>query len=288
MHTSKFFKAARIADGVTSIAGLGGEVCYLVTGSERALLIDTLTGVGNLKAFCMELTDLPITVVNTHGHVDHCGGNFDFGACRIHPADIELMYEHGAVEQRFGFVSGMQATAEEPVAIDRSMLPEPCAVKTLPVYDGDVFDLGGRRIEVIGVPGHTFGTIVLLDRDLRIVFSGDACNVNTLLFLPHSTSIEEYRESLLHFRSFLPAFDGLYGGHGPGPVPVRIIDEAITLCEEILARTDDAVASQFIGRDCLYGKKAEMFRRLDGKLANIAYSLDNLVKPERMKVIAGM
>lgn len=288
MHTSKFFKASRVAEGVTSIAGLGGEICYLVTGQERALLIDTLTGVGNLKAFCMELTDLPVTVVNTHGHVDHCGGNFDYGSCYIHPADIGLMYEHGAVEQRFGFVSGMQAAAPEPVALNRSMLPEPCCIKTFPVYDGDVFDLGGKQLEVIGVPGHTFGTIVLLDRDLRLVFSGDACNVNTLLFLPHSTSIEEYRESLLHFKTFQTAFDGMYGGHGPGPVPICIIDEAIELCDQILARTDDAVKSQFIGRECLYGKKAEMFRRVDGKLANIAYSLDNLVKPVRRRVIAGM
>jgi glyoxylase-like metal-dependent hydrolase (beta-lactamase superfamily II) len=59
----------------------------------KALLIDSLIGAGNLRAFCRELTDLPITLVNTHGHVDHTGGNFDFDECYIHPNDISLMYE---------------------------------------------------------------------------------------------------------------------------------------------------------------------------------------------------
>lgn len=56
---SKFFRAEKIYDNVTRIAGLGGEQCYLVEGSEKALLIDGLAGVGSLKAFVRELTDLP-------------------------------------------------------------------------------------------------------------------------------------------------------------------------------------------------------------------------------------
>ena len=60
MSESKFFKAQSILPGVTCITGLGMENCYLVEGSEKALLIDTLTGVGNLKAFVRELTDLPV------------------------------------------------------------------------------------------------------------------------------------------------------------------------------------------------------------------------------------
>ena len=47
------------------IAGMGGELCYLVEGTERALLIDGLSGVGSLKAFVRELTELPVTMVIT-------------------------------------------------------------------------------------------------------------------------------------------------------------------------------------------------------------------------------
>ena len=91
---SKFFKAEKIYDNVTLIAGLGGEQSYLIEGSEKALLIDGLAGVGSLKAFVRELTDLPVTLVNTHGHVDHIGADFEYGEVYIDPADIALLYEH--------------------------------------------------------------------------------------------------------------------------------------------------------------------------------------------------
>ena len=66
MYESKFFKARKIYDNVTLITGLGGEQAFLLEGSEKALLIDGLSGVGSLKAFVRELTELPVTLVNTH------------------------------------------------------------------------------------------------------------------------------------------------------------------------------------------------------------------------------
>ncbi len=282
MHTSRFFKASKIFDNVTLISGLGGEQCYLVEGEKKALLIDGLSGVGSLKSFVRELTDLPVQIVNTHGHVDHCGANFEYGECLIHPADIRLMYDHSDPLMRLNFARSGAMFRPLPVEPTLEDVIPPRAVKTFPVFDGDSLDLGGVTLEVIGVPGHSFGTIVLLDRARRVVYSGDACNANTLLFLEGSASIEEYRESLLHFKSFQPEFDGMYGGHGPGPVPNTIIDEAIELCEEILKGTDDQIEGASIGRPCLYAKaKDDHFRRLDGKLANIAYSRENIRKKER-------
>jgi glyoxylase-like metal-dependent hydrolase (beta-lactamase superfamily II) len=274
---SKFFGTQEIAPHTTAIIGLGNELCYLLEGKTRALLIDALIGVGNLRAFCRELTDLPITVVNTHGHVDHIGGIFDFDECYIHPNDIPLIYE--TEELRVGYVkNGIKNSGKKIVLLENDFtVIKP--MKTFPIYDGFVFDLGERNIEVITVPGHTMGTVVLLDRSNRIVFSGDACNANTLLFLPHSTSIEEYRESLLRFKKFQPYFDVMWGGHSLYAVPNVIIDEAIELCDEIVAGTDDAFGSEHLGRPCFYGKKKDAnFKRLDGKIANIAYSKDKINK----------
>ena len=76
---SQFFRAKKIYDNVTLIAGLGGEQSYLIEGREKAMLIDGLAGVGSLKVFVRELTDLPVTLVNTHGHVDHIGADFEYG-----------------------------------------------------------------------------------------------------------------------------------------------------------------------------------------------------------------
>ncbi len=277
MRKSKFFRAEKLFDNVTAIAGLAGELCFLVEGSEKALLIDTLVGVGSLKAYVRELTDLPVQVVNTHGHLDHCGGNFEYGACYLHPADIGLLYNHSDPAGRLAFAKqGALPGGFQPLPED--VVP-PCPLKTYPVYDGDVFDLGGVSLEVIGVPGHSRGAIVLLDRARRVVYSGDACNCNTLLFIEGATSIEEYKESLLHFKTFQPDFDVMYGGHGLVPVPKEIIDDAVSLCEEIMAGTDDGEPGETVGRPCLYAKKKRPnFTRLDGGLANIAYRKDGIWK----------
>ena len=220
---SKFFTSRKIFDNVTQIGGLGGELCYLIEGSEKALLIDGLTGVGSLKAFVRECTDLPVTLVLTHGHVDHAGASFEYGECYVNPADVALLYEHGDIDKRYEFVMGGGKPEGAFVPKKEDVVP-PCAVKTLPVQDGDVFDLGGVQIEAIAVPGHTVGTMVYLDRARRVLYSGDACNANTLLGLPCSTTVETYAKSLDHLATYLKGIDKFYGGHGLQAVPAYIVD----------------------------------------------------------------
>ena len=282
MYESKFFKARRIYDNVTLITGLGGEQSFLIEGSDKALLIDGLSGVGSLKAFVRELTELPVTLVNTHGHVDHIGADFEYKEVYIAPEDIPLMYAHSDMEMRLGFAKSGAMFAPLPTEPKLSDVTVPGPVKTLPMKDGDIFDLGGVKLDVIAVPGHTRGTVVFLDRDRRIVYSGDACNRNTLVYGEESASIEEFKESLLHFKEFQPDFDGLWGGHGGAMEQPEIIDSAIALCDEIMAGTDDAVeAVGFTGKACWYAKeKDQYYRRLDGGTANIAYSKDRIWKKD--------
>ena len=282
MYESKFFKARRIYDNVTLITGLGGEQSFLIEGSDKALLIDGLSGVGSLKAVVRELTELPVTLVNTHGHVDHIGADFEYKEVYIAPEDIPLMYAHSDMEMRLGFAKSGAMFAPLPTEPKLSDVTVPGPVKTLPMKNGDIFDLGGVKLEVIAVPGHTRGTVVFLDRDRRIVYSGDACNRNTLVYGEESASIEEFKESLLHFKEFQPAFDGLWGGHGGAMEQPEIIDSAIALCDEIMAGTDDAVeAVGFTGKACWYAKeKDQYYRRLDGGTANIAYSKDRIWKKD--------
>lgn len=288
---NKFFTAVQITPTATRIAGMGGELCYLVEGTERALLIDGLTGVGSLKAFVRELTELTVIMAATHGHIDHTGAGWEFGELFMNPDDIALMYqdEHCKEEKRLNFVKfagGPNVVHRtEPVLCD---VPIPHALKTYPVYEGNVFDLGGTKLEVIQVPGHTYGTIVLLNREERVVFSGDACNVNTLLCLEGSTTVEEYLESLRHFATFTDSFDGMYGGHGEFEVPVSAIYDAIAMCERILEGTDEKIEAQSIdGSPSLLGSaRKEDFMPLCGGWANIMYSKD-MIRKRNSPVIKG-
>lgn len=69
----------------------GESTCYLIQGTERALLLDTVNGQENLHDIVRTLTDLPLVVVNTHGHGDHIGGNVFFEEAWLHPADNEVV-----------------------------------------------------------------------------------------------------------------------------------------------------------------------------------------------------
>lgn len=281
---SKFFQSKKIYDNVTLIQGLGGVQCYLVEGQERALLIDGLTGVGSLRAYVRELTDLPVMVVITHGHIDHTGVAYEYKECFINPDDIVLMYSktHSDSAGRLGFATG---GGQKPGFGMEDVFPA-VPVKTYPVYDGDVFDLGGTSLEVIQVPGHTRGTVVLLDRDNKTIYSGDACNANTLLGLEGSTSIEEYLESLQHLKAYDGEYEVMWGGHGPMSVPKSIVDDSIRLCEQILARTDDQIPTKSVGgADCLLAKKrGDNYLPVEGGFCNIVYSDERLHKEPKKPI----
>lgn len=48
----------------------------------------------DLRAIVRSLTELPVTVVNTHGHCDHIFGNVYFDEAWLHPADLPIAKDH--------------------------------------------------------------------------------------------------------------------------------------------------------------------------------------------------
>ena len=280
---TKFFHSRKIDDGLTQIAGLAGEKAYLVEGENYALLIDGLTGVGSLKAFVRELTEKPVVMVATHGHMDHVGAAWEYGELFIHPDDMAAIYtdRHTGEERRFLFATTFAKFGvpfrTEPTMAD--VIPA-CAIKTYPVYQGDVFDLGGTMLEVIHVPGHTYGSIMLLDRKRRVVFGGDGLNGNTLLNLVESASVEEYYNSLLGLKKYYDVFDGFWNGHDTQIIPKSIVDDGLRLCTMILNRTDDAIAHDdiFGGASLMASGIGADGRPTYGGLCNIQYKEERLLK----------
>jgi enterochelin esterase family protein len=192
------FTTKTIADGAWHIQDSRGGVVYLVAGRERALLIDTGWGVGDLPAHVATLTALPLSVVNTHGHRDHSSGNRQFDEVYIHTADLPLAVESAA--------------------------------KLIPIYDGYTFDLGGREIRVIGVSGHSPGSICLLDKEARILYSGDSPRPGPIwLHLETSLSVQEFCLSLSRLATFAGEFDIIAPSHGE-PVPAGTTLDDLVAC----------------------------------------------------------
>ena len=68
------YRVEKIADGTWRIDEGGLDALYVVEGADRAVLIDTGSGTGDLDALVRSLTEKPYEVYLTHGHVDHAGG----------------------------------------------------------------------------------------------------------------------------------------------------------------------------------------------------------------------
>ena len=194
---------------------------YLVEGKDSALLIDTGYGYGDLKAYVKTLTQLPIIVVNTHGHGDHNGNNSQFSKIYAHSADFNMLNASYNKEKRKKAVASGEAVAP-PVL--------------MPVKEGYIINLGDRKLEVIEVPGHTRGSICLLDTKNRILFAGDNTNSLVWLFLKDCTPLEGYLKSLQKVAKRSNEFDTIMPGHNE-PLPTTFINDQIGCVKNILAGT---------------------------------------------------
>ncbi|MFD1814715.1 MBL fold metallo-hydrolase [Rhodococcus gannanensis] len=194
---SGWHRIAPVANGVWSITEAGHVTVWLIVGSDRALLLDTGMGFVPLRPVIEEITPLPVTVVNTHHHFDHVGGNHEFDDVLIHLAGADhLTAPPPAAELRDyldQYDRQLQAAASVR-EIDREFLhlfdadsdpgPLPSGVdgdtwRIRPraangsVTDGDELDLGGRALRVLHTPGHTPDGICLIDTKTGILFAGD-------------------------------------------------------------------------------------------------------------------
>jgi glyoxylase-like metal-dependent hydrolase (beta-lactamase superfamily II) len=148
---------------------------FVLVGTEKALLIDSGMRVANARNIAEELTDLPIMLVNTHADRDHICSNEQFPEFYMHPAEEPIYRRSGK------------------------------AGKIIPVSEGDVIDLGERELRVISLPGHTPGSIALLDVRNRVLISGDPLQEHGRIFMfGDHRDMKDYIRSLEHTEQTRP------------------------------------------------------------------------------------
>ena len=265
-----FFQCKPIAANVRKISDPSGVFAYLVEGQEKAALLDTCSGAGNLRAFVESLTPKPIVVLCTHGHVDHAGGAFGFDTVYLSAKDYALAQAHTTIDVRRGYVESMTGQGAIPL---EDYVPQRES-GYLDLADGQVFDLGGSTLEAIALPGHTQGMTGILVRELRSLLLGDGCNPFTFLFSPEASSVQTYQDSLRNlWLEHADRFDTVWFSHGHNPGTKAIVTECVELCDEILAGKADNIPFEFMGQNALIAKAMHPdFSRVDGKLGNIVYN----------------
>ena len=171
----------RIEDGMVRF--------FLLRGTDKALLIDTGMTIRHAREIASALTGLPVLLLNTHADGDHTGGNDQFESFYMHPAD-EAHYRQSGKDGQI-----------------------------LPVQDGDVIDLGNRKLEIIHLPGHTPGSIAVLDRSRRVLISGDPIQEHGRIFMFGAhRNMPDYIRSLEKLEKRIGDFDEIWPSHADLPI----------------------------------------------------------------------
>ncbi len=225
-----------IAKGIYKIYEQRNAAVYLVIGEKKACLIDTAYGLTDLKALVSEYTDLPVTVVNTHGHIDHVLGDHWFEDVYLHHSD-KAMYDE--ITEEFSqmikepWVLDFYGDFIKGLDVDSVNFPVP-----KDITEGDVIDLGGKTLEIYEMPGHTEGSIIVVDRADKICFSGDSIIENLWLFLEESTEPAVYLDSLKRIRGILSdsGIEKIYNGHfSYEPIALPKLDTMVKAMEMIIS-----------------------------------------------------
>jgi len=179
------YRIDRLGEGLWRIQAVTGtaSTAYLIEGTREALVVDACTGQEGLDRVVRQLVgDKPVTLALTHGHFDHSGGTKYFSRVRLHEADTGLL---------------------------------PAGVTTPRTYvdDGTVFDLGGKKIEVVTIPGHTPGSVAFFDRAGRYIMTGDGIGSTMVWMQISSLPLTVYLESVKKLEAMKDGIDELYVGH---------------------------------------------------------------------------
>ncbi len=211
-------------------------ISYLVLGKDRGVVIDTGTGIGDLKQVIQELTDLPVSVVNTHTHWDHIGNNHQFKetACHNHPDCVDKLLSGLSHLRLRNSIQGDSIWKPLPPDFDAATWEIPGVTPSVLLGDGDILDLGERSLEVIYTPGHSPGSICLLDKNNRLLFSGDTFFPGPLYAYSEDVDIDAYIASIDKLESRMEKFDFLCSGHNDPWVRSDVIPRVAEAFHKIL------------------------------------------------------
>lgn len=246
----KEYPYKKISDGVYEISEFGAVSMYLIEGQEKALLVDTGVGVGNLREFVQTLTDKLLEVFITHNHRDHIGNAGLFDHIYISDVDRQIGPLIYPVPVRMQFANNMARMMPEQRLWTEADLPsftQEDIPTVTPMQDGDFIDLGGRKLQGFLCPGHSPGSMVLIDDQEGLMFCGDICNFNVGLgvrSIPNviHASMEDTLEAMRRIWAVDFDHNRIHNGHAHPQlrplgtaIPKEVYVQLMELMEQILA-----------------------------------------------------
>ncbi|WNS41732.1 MBL fold metallo-hydrolase [Paenibacillus sp. MMS20-IR301] len=202
---------------------------FLLLGKDRAALIDTGLGIGNIRSITDQLTTLPILVLTTHVHTDHIGSHGQFEAIYVHEADRDWLVHgiRGLSLEQIRRDIGRDITIKTPEGFNPAAYTpfqgEPAGL----LRDGEQLDLGGgRTVTVYHTPGHSPGHLCFYDESRGFLFTGDLLYDMTPVYAFYpSTDPAALTRSLARIAA-IAGVRRVYGSHNTLGLEPEILREA--------------------------------------------------------------
>ncbi len=275
-----YFQAKEIAENIYHIYEPGGVYTSLIIGRERAMLIDTGYGFADLAGFVRTLTDKPLSVVLTHGHLDHAGGTYLFPEVYMNLADVPTYLWYMTTQKTLT----LEKFRRDRAAAGRPMpwpedFDEPAYLERHtrhfePLTNGQTFDLGGRKEEIIFLPGHTKGSVMIYDDRTGLLFSGDNISSSLWIFFDHSASLTTYASKLMDLMK--RTFSGIIYAHDDIIYPVGIVDDLLMTIGCIDPEHDHIFTHPRTGQKALMHKEPCRVRP-EKKYVYVVYQKDKIM-----------
>lgn len=206
-----YFRVTRPLPKVCRLEDPRGVILTLLIGDERAFLADTGMGVGDAAQAVRELTDKPVIAANTHGHIDHTGGNYQFASVWLPPEEMSVLRDGLAPERRQPILD--MKDAPTPPEFDPAGFLGYSGDNLLELKAGQRFDLGGLTVEAVPLPTHTRGSMGFFCPELELLLTGDSLSTFVYLVFPESCTVSQYLKELERIESI--PFTKMLSAHEP-------------------------------------------------------------------------
>ncbi len=236
MDTQGWYDVIEFAPDTWQLGEAGRWNMFLLVGGEKALSLDGGIGVGSVRRLCESITDLPVEHVLTHTHWDHVGAVHEWESVGVHPNGEDKL----ANDYTAGCRDFVQTWDGKPFpeGFDPDTFTIPPGKFGWAVQEGDVIDLGGRRIHVYDTPGHSPCSISLYDERERVLITGDLVKPGQPLFIQVPTAVlSQYGPSMRRLQRIAEDNDARFvcSGHTDPCEDISIIGRMAQFVEDVAA-----------------------------------------------------
>jgi glyoxylase-like metal-dependent hydrolase (beta-lactamase superfamily II) len=181
--------------------------------------------IANIKEEVTALTERSITVVNSHSHWDHVGDNHRFPLIAIHYAEAHLLRKGVFTEELRQEMRPEMFFRPPPAGFDPRQYKVSPSRASLLLDEGSLLDLGKRTLTVLHTPGHSPGSISLLEEKEGLLFSGDTAYAGPLYAQLPESDFELYQKSVERLAGLVPQLRLLLPSHNVTPLDPAILVE---------------------------------------------------------------